>query len=302
MAADLLGPRGYEVLEADGSSDVMKDVLANLPDLILLDIKLPYQNGLEVCRHLKQDQRTSLIPVILMTVADEMEIRLEAQKVGADGFLSKPLESMVLLPEVELLIQSKRLKEWLGQMQQVLFLIAEAIEGRYSEGERSCARLAKLIQSFGEYLKLSPLEINDLILAVYLHDIGTVAIPDAVLLKKGLLTEEERELIKRHVLIGERICQPMQSRQGVAQIIRHHHERWDGSGYPDGLQGEEIPWLAQVFQIIDIYNALTSDRPYNKALSSAEALTIIAKETAKGWRNPELVQQFTDFICQKEQI
>lgn len=299
MAIDLLRPKGYQILECDGTTDVVASVLAHSPDLILLDVILPFQNGFEVCQQLKQDQRTKGIPVILMTVAEDNQVLAKSQEVCADGFLSKPLERMLLLPKVELLIQSKRLKEWLEQMQQVLFLLAQAIEGRYADREESDPRLDKLAQSFGEYLQLSPLEINDLILATYLHDIGTVAIPDAVLMKKGKLTEEERELIKRHVLIGEKICQPMQSRQGVAQIIRHHHERWDGSGYPDGLRGDEIPWLAQVFQILDIYDALTSQRPHKQALSSEEALAIIAEETAKGWRNPELVGQFTAFIQQK---
>jgi putative two-component system response regulator len=149
-------------------------------------------------------------------------------------------------------------------------------------------------------LQLSSTEISDLIFAARLHDIGTVGIPDAVLLKKGELTAQEREMIKQHVLIGEKICQPMQNRRGVLPIIRNHHERWDGSGYPDGLTGDDIPWLAQVFQIFDIYDALTSERPYKQALTPSEALATIAEETKKGWRNPKLVQQFTDFIQKTE--
>ena len=130
----------------------------------------------------------------------------------------------------------------------------------------------------------------------YLHDIGKVGIPDAVLLKTGKLTPQEWEIMRQHVLIGEKICQPLRTMRGVIPIIRHHHERWDGSGYPDGLMGDEIPYLAQVFQIIDIYDALTSERPYKKALSSKEALSTLAEEVDKGWRNPKLVQQFTEFI------
>ncbi|HAC63399.1 MAG TPA: two-component system response regulator [Cyanothece sp. UBA12306] len=301
MAVDLLHSDGYEVIETDGNVDILETISVNSPDLILLDVKMPDYNGFELCSNLKQDQQTQNIPIILMTVSDDNQSRLKSQEVHADGFLSKPLERMLLLPEVQLLVQRKRLYEWLEQMQQVLFLIAQAIEKRYSQEGSSCARVDQLAQAFGEYLNLNPVEINDLILAAHLHDIGTVVIPDAILLKKGELTPNERELIKQHVFIGEQICRPLQNRQGIPQIIRHHHERWDGSGYPDGLIGNEIPWLAQVFQIIDIYDALTSKRPYKKALNTQNALEIMTEEAQKGWRNPDLVKKFASFIQQQEQ-
>ena len=137
--------------------------------------------------------------------------------------------------------------------------------------------------------------------AARFHDIGTLAIPDAIMLKKGELTESEKELVKQHVLVGEKIFQPLSSRREVGRIIRHHHERWDGSGYPDGLVGEQIPWLAQIFQILDIYDALTSDRSYKDAVSSENALVILNQEVERGWRNPDLVAKFADFIDQQTQ-
>ncbi len=300
MAVDLLSVNGYYVIEHDGVSDVFATVKTVSPDLILMDIKMPNYNGFDICQQLKQNQDTRSIPVILMSVADDNQSRLKSQAVMADAFMSKPLESIVLLPEVELLIQRKRLYEWLEQIQQVLFLISQAIQQRYSPEVKSGIRFDKLAQGFGEYLNLNPVEISDLILASHLHDIGTVAIPDAVMMKQGTLNEEERELIKKHVLIGEEICKPMQNRRGIAQIIRHHHERWDGSGYPDGLIGESIPKLAQIFQILDIYEALTSQRPYKQAYSPQEALKIIKEEAEKGWRNVKLVQQFVAFMEEKQ--
>ncbi|MDJ0601742.1 MAG: response regulator [Crocosphaera sp.] len=299
MAVDLLSVNGYHVIEHDGASDIFTTVRTVSPDLILMDIKMPNHDGFDICQQLKQTQDTRSIPIILMSVADDNKSRLKSQGVMADAFMSKPLESIVLLPEVELLLQRKRLYEWLDQIQQVLFLISQAIQQRYSSEEKSELRFDKLAQGFGEYLNLSPVEINDLILASHLHDIGTVAIPDAVMMKQGKLNEEERELIKKHVLIGEEICKPMQNRRGIAQIIRHHHERWDGSGYPDGLIGESIPKLAQIFQILDIYEALTSQRPYKQAYSNQEALKIIKEEAEKGWRNVKLVQQFVAFMEKK---
>lgn len=295
-AVDLLALDGYEVIETDGSSDVIEQALYTKPDLILLDVMMPDLSGFEVCRRLKEDERTRSIPVIFMTVSDDRRSRLQSREVGGDDFLSKPLDRLELLSKVKLLIEQKRLNEGLDQTKEVLFLIASAIEERYSDGESSGARLEELADAFGQFLQLSSAQINDLVFACRLHDIGTVGIPDAILLKQGELTEEERELIKQHVLIGEKICRPMQNRRGVLPIIRHHHERWDGSGYPDGLIGEQIPWLAQVFQILDIYDALTSERPYKQALSPRAAVEIISEEAAKGWRNPQLVEQFTAFI------
>lgn len=286
----------YEMIETDSQGDLFEYSLETQPDLIILDVALSHANGFEVCERLKSDHQTRLIPIILTSVREDHQVRSQSQAVQAEAFLSKPLERTVLIPEVALLIQRKRLYEWLDQIQQVLFLIAQAVRERYSEEENTGVKIDRLAQSFGEYLQLSPIEISDLILAAHLHDIGTVAIPDSILLKKGELTLEERELIKQHVLIGEKICRPMQHRQGIAQIIRHHHERWNGSGYPDGLSGDQIPLLAQIFQILDIYDALTSKRPYKQALEPKPALEILKQEGEKGWRNPELVQKFTQFI------
>ena len=300
MAVDLLSANGYDVIEHDGISDIFTTIRTASPDLILMDIKMPNYNGFDICQQLKQDQDTRLIPIILMSVANDNRSRLKSQEVMADAFMSKPLESIVFLPEIELLIQRTRLYEWLEQMQQVLFLISQALEKRYLPQGKSGIRFDKLAQGFGGYLNLSPVEISDLILASHLHDIGTVAIPDAVMMKQGKLNEEERELIKNHVLIGEEICKPMQNRRGIAQIIRHHHEGWDGSGYPDGLIGESIPKLAQIFQILDIYEALTSHRPYKQPYSNQEALNIITEEAEKGWRNVKLVQQFVAFMENKQ--
>lgn len=300
MAVDLLSANGYDVIEHDGISDIFTTIITASPDLILMDLKMPNYNGFDICQELKQNPDTRSIPIILMSVADDNKSRIKSQEVMADAFMSKPLESMILLPEVELLIQRKRLSEWLEQMQKVLFLISQALEKRYLPEGKSGIRFDKLAQGFGEYLNLSPVEIIDLILASHLHDIGTVAIPDAVMMKQGKLNEEERELIKNHVLIGEEICKPMQNRRGIAQIIRHHHERWDGSGYPDGLIGESIPKLAQIFQILDIYEALTSHRPYKQPYSNQEALNIVTEEAEKGWRNVKLVQQFVAFMENKQ--
>lgn len=290
-AVALLEVEGYELLEADSGSAALEKVMKIQPDLILLDVMMPGMDGFEVCQQLKQDEQTRLIPVIFITALNDRQSRIRGIEAGGDDFLTKPFDRLELAARVKSLVRQKRLNEDLDHTEQVLFSIARAIESRDPNTGDHCERLVTLGQSFGEFLNLTRAEMRNLQWGSYLHDIGKVGIPDAVLLKTGKLTPQEWEIMRQHVLIGEKICQPLRTMRGVIPIIRYHHERWDGSGYPDGLVGDEIPYLAQVFQMIDIYDALTSERPYKRALTPEEALEVIAQEAAKGWRNPKLVQQ-----------
>ncbi|MEC4984033.1 MAG: response regulator [Oscillatoria sp. PMC 1068.18] len=303
-AVAMLSAEDYEIVEAESGTKAIEAAINSHPDLILLDLMMPQMDGIDVCRELKQNEQTQAIPVILTTVSQERRSRQSALDAGADDVLAKPLDRLQLLARTKTLIDQKRLKEDLSETEQVLFSIARAIENRDSQTsslEDSCAKLTALAQGFGKFLQLSREDIQNLMSAAQLHDIGKVAIPDSVLLKQGELTPEEREIVKQHVLIGEQICQPLRNLRGVLPIIRHHHERWDGSGYPDNLVGNEIPWLAQVFQIIDIYDALTRKRSYKKTYTSAQALEIITEETRNGWRNPVLTEKFKSFIESQEQ-
>jgi putative two-component system response regulator len=295
-AVALLSVEGYDVLEADNGPAALKTVISGNPDLILLDVMMPGMDGFEVCRHLKQDEQTRLTPVVFVTALDDRRARLKGIEAGGDDFLTKPFDQLELSARVKSLIRQKRLNEDLDHAEQVLFSIARTVESRDPNTGDHCERLVTRGKAFGEFLKLSRIEIRDLMWGGYLHDIGKVGIPDAVLLKPGKFTPDEWAVMQQHVLIGQQICQPLRTMRGVVPIIRHHHERWDGSGYPDGLVGAQIPYLAQVFQVIDIYDALTSERPYKKAFTPEEALKIFDEETAKGWRNPELIEQFKEFI------
>jgi putative two-component system response regulator len=287
---------GYEVEEASSGPAALDAVLTSNPDLVLLDVMMPGMDGFEVCRRLKQDEHTRLIPIVFVTAFDDRRARLRGIEAGGDDFLSKPFDQLELSARVKSLVRQKRLNEDLDHAEQVLFSIARTVESRDPNTGDHCERLVEQGRVFGEFLGLPRVAIRDLMWGGYLHDIGKVGIPDAILLKPGRFDPEERQLMETHVLIGEKICAPLRTMRGVVPIIRHHHERWNGSGYPDGLVGEEIPYLAQVFQIIDIYDALTSERPYKRAFSTVEALTIIDEETTKGWRNPELVAKFKEFI------
>lgn len=295
-AVALLSVEGYEVLEAESGPIALKRVIECSPDLILLDVMMPGMDGYEVCRRLKEDEQTRLIPVVFITALNDKRSRIMGIEAGGDDFLSKPFDRLELSARVKSLVRQKRLNEDLDHAEQVLFSMARAVESRDPNTGDHCERLVAMGKAFGEYIQLPRTDIRNLMWGGYLHDIGKVGIPDAVLLKKGPFTPEEREIMNNHVLIGEKICKPLRSMRGVLPIIRYHHERWDGTGYPDGLGGEEIPYLAQVFQVIDIYDALTSERPYKRAFTVAEALEIMKQETQRGWRNPKLSQQFTEFI------
>lgn len=294
---DILRLANYEVMEADCHTDIVNFVEKNNLDLILLELSLPNQDTLSICRKLKSSAATQMIPIIFMTVDHrKTQSRIKCLEAGAEDILVKPIERWDLITKVKNLIQQKSLNENLYETEKVLFRIAQAIDNPNLDNSKSEIKLAYLAKAFGTYLDLNQHQIKSLVYAAYLHDIGTVAVPEEILLKKGKLTDSEKSIIAQHVLIGEKICQPLENRLDILPIIRHHHEKWDGSGYPDGLIGEDIPWLAQVFQIIDIYDAITSERSYKQALDPQEALCIIEKEAEKGWRNPYLVGKLKEFI------
>ena len=298
-AAALLSLEGYEVIEIENGVEALEVVHTYKPDMILLDVMMPQMSGFEVCRQLKQNEETRLIPLVFITALHDRKSRIAGIEAGADDFITKPFDRLELSARVKSLIHQKRLNEDLDHAEQVLFSIAKAVESRDPVTGDHCERLCNLGQKFGEFLQLPRQTIRDLMWGGYLHDIGKIGIPDAILLKPDRFTSEERAIMCQHVIIGENICRPLRTMQGVLPLIRHHHERWDGSGYPDGLVGDEIPLIAQVFQILDIYDALRSERPYKSSWSLAETKKIMNEETDKGWRNPDLVRQFWEFIEQQ---
>ena len=301
-AVALLCVEGYEVLEADNGPKALEVIQDIPPDLILLDVMMPGMDGFEVCRRLKQNDHTRLIPIIFITALNDRRSRLKGIEAGGDDFLSKPFDQLELSARVKSLVHQKRLNEDLDHAEKVLFSIASTIESRDPNTGDHCDRLVQRGEQFGAFLGLSRADIRNLMWGAYLHDIGKVGIPDNVLLKQGKLSTEEWQIMQQHVIIGEQICKPLRTMRGVLPIIRHHHEKWNGSGYPDGLKGNDIPYLAQVFQMIDVYDALTSERPYKTALSSAESLKVMFAETEKGWRNPTLMEQFAQFIHTQQEV
>lgn len=288
----LLERQGYSVRTASDGLSALSECAAHPPDLVLLDVMMPGRNGFEVCRELKSNSETRLIPVVLITGLSEKSDRISGIEAGADDFLSKPIDVMELKARVRSLLRLKSFTDELENAESVLFSLALSIESRDPYTHGHCTRLAEYSARLGQRLGLAEEDVTALRRAGVVHDVGKVIVPDAVLLKPAPLTSEERGVIKQHPEVGENICAPLRSFRTVLPIIRHHHERWDGSGYPDGLIGKAIPVTARILQIADVYDALTTTRPYRRALPSHEAWEILQAEVNRGWWDAQMVHEF----------
>src|SRR3982075_4716077 len=249
---ELLTAQGCKVIAVPDGAAALEELTRTQFDLVLLDVMMPHLNGFEVCEKIKNNPDTYLIPVIMITALSEKQDRLEGIKVGADDFLSRPVDRTELLARVRSLLKLKLRTDELERAESVLFTLVRSIEGKDPYTHGHCERLAEYSARLGEQLNLAEEQLVALRRAGIVHDVGKIAIPDAILLQPGRLTPEEWTIIREYSVIGERICAPLKSFRLVLPIIRHHHEKLDGSGYPDGLRGDAIPLTARVLQIVDV--------------------------------------------------
>jgi putative two-component system response regulator len=292
----LLRREGFDVRNASDGPSALAECAKFSPDLILLDILMPGMNGFEVCRMIKATPETRLTPVVLITGLSATEDRIEGINAGADDFLSKPIDINELLARTRSLLRLKQYTDELENAEAVVFTLAQSIEARDPYTRGHCERLADMSARLGARLEIPEEDIKALRWAGIVHDIGKVVVPDAILLKPGPLTPEEMDVMRKHSVVGERICEPLKSFRPVLPIIRHHHEKRNGSGYPDGKSGEEIPLTARILQLADVYDALTTNRPYRTAVSSEEALLIMDDEAKLGWWDQGMFNKFRDMI------
>jgi putative two-component system response regulator len=289
MLERLLVRDGYRVRLARDGAQALKAVAQEMPDLILLDVVMPTLDGFETCRRLKTDPATRLVPVVLVTALTNRTDRIAGLEVGADDFLSKPVNAAELAARVRSLLRIKRYTDELDSAESVILSLALTIEARDRSTEGHCQRLARYAVSLGAAVGMGDEELAALARGGFLHDIGKVGIPDAVLLKPSRLTPAEYEVMKQHTVIGDRLCGELRLLRHVRPIVRHHHERLDGSGYPDRLRGSQIPMAAQIMSVVDVFDALTTARPYKPALPAEEAYAELMREVRNGWRDRELV-------------
>src|SRR5260370_15982849 len=301
LLRELLSSKGYDVVTAGEADEALSKVHSEKPDLILLDVVMPGKSGYELCRGLKEDPFTRLIPVVMMTGLSDRNDRVRGIEAGADDFLNKPLYPEELFARVKSLLKLKEFTDELENAESVLVALALGIESRDPYTGNHCQRLAHYASDLGEHIGLDSDSIVALKRGGYLHDLGKVSIPDEILKKNSALTSEEGGMMKHHPIIGESICTPLKSFRNVLPIIRHHHERWDGSGYPDQLTHYDIPLLARITQVVDVYDSLRSARPYKVALTHDEAEQILMTESRKGLWGPDLVPEFFNMLKKKEQ-
>lgn len=301
LLTGLLRREGYQVDTVVDGVEAVEAIARTPPDLVLSDVLMPRMTGFELCRHLKGDPDTRLIPVVLVTSLREREDRIEGINAGADDFLSKPVDAHELKARVRSLVRLKRFTDDLDCAESVILSLAMTIEARDYRTGGHCERMAAFATAFGVHLDLDDEALAALHRGGYLHDIGKVGVPDAVLMKPGPLTPEETVAMRRHTVVGDALCGELRLLSAVRPIVRHHHERWDGSGYPDGLTGDAIPLLAQITAIVDVFDALTSERVYRAPVSPAEACAELQKEAAAGWHRPDLVREFVG-LCQTGRV
>src|SRR5437868_4474610 len=282
LLRELLTSRGYLVLSAGDADEALSIIHDERPDLILLDVIMPGKSGYDLCRELKADPNTRLIPIIMITGLSDRDDRIRGIEAGADDFLSKPLYPEELFARVRSLLKLKEFTDELDNAEAVLFSLALGVEARDPYTGDHCARLARYASELGKLLKMDYDSIISLKRGGYLHDLGKVSIPDEILKKGASLSAGEWRIMRQHPAIGESICRPLKTLRQVLPIIRHHHEHWDGSGYPDGLRGEAIPLLARALQVVDVYDALVTPRPYKIALTHEEAEATMHRESDAG--------------------
>jgi cyclic di-GMP phosphodiesterase len=289
---ELLAAAGHDVRLAADGVEALALVADCKPDLILLDLDMPRLGGYEVCRRVKQDPATRLIPLVIVTGSGAFDAKLRAWEMGADDFLSKPLHCVELLARCRSLLRVKRLIDELDTAESVVFALARAVEAKSPYTQGHAARVTLYALALADEVGVGPDDRATLRKGALLHDIGKISIPDAILDKPAPLTAEEQELVRQHTVQGARIVEPLQSLREAVPLIRSHHERFDGRGYPDGLRGDDIPPLVRVLSVADVYDSLASKRPYRDALPHAACLKMLSENARAGGLDPDLTETF----------
>ncbi len=285
------------VITATDGIEALELVKRDHPDLVLLDVMMPRMDGYEVCQRLKASPEGKLLPVVMVTALGQIADRVRGLEVGADDFIVKPIERVELVARVRSLLRVKQLYDRLDDAQRTIFSLARAVEAKDSSLEAHTERVGMNARRVGQMLGLADDALDDLLWGGVIHDIGKIGIPDSILLKPGPLTVAEFETMKQHVFTGEDIARPLRSAHDLLPIIRHHHERIDGTGYPDGLAGENIPLGARIVAICDAFDAMISDRPYRRGLTHENALATLTAGAGTQW-DAHLVGIFQTLVSQ----
>ncbi len=300
LLREILSSSAFDAHESEDGRSALSRAEEEEFDVIILDKRMPGVDGDEVCRRIRSRPDMRLLPIIMVSGASSDEELAASLQAGASDFLRKPFPPAELVARVTAAAGRKRLLDQLEHVDALFYAVARMVEARDWYTGQHCSRLAHNSVHFGRFLGLGDEECRLLRNLGTLHDIGKIAIPDRILLKEARLDPAERAAMEQHPVIGANLCNSIRSLKPLAPLVRHHHERWDGSGYPDGLAGEKIPYLARVFQLLDIYDALASERAYRPPLPHDEILAYFEDERRAGRLDPLLTDRFLDFLHRRK--
>jgi putative two-component system response regulator len=293
--AALLQLSGHTVeLFSDGRR-ALAAIACQPPDLVILDVQMPDLDGYAVCTALKRDSATWGIPVIMVTIEGQREARLLGIEAGADDYLSKPVDARELELRIRVLLRNKRRIDRLEHAEAVIFALARAVEAKDAYTEGHLRRLERYAEAIGRRMGMEGEALIALRYGARLHDVGKVGVDEIIIRKSGPLTPTEYRTMQQHTIIGERIVQPLRLATSVAPIVRHHHERWDGRGYPDGLSKTDIPLGARIVAVADSFDAMTTQRPYNRPLGLDEAIERLRIGSGVYW-DPQVIDVFISWF------
>ncbi len=285
----LLTPAGYAVEEAATAEDGLARIRAESPDLVLLDLHLPDRSGHDVLEAIRADPATRLLPVVMLTGMATASEKMRAQSGGVTDFIPKPFSQEELIPRVRALVMLKLFADEHEHAEHVILTLAKTIDARDPYTAGHSGRVAEYADRIAMRLGLDAAARNDMRRGALFHDLGKIVIPDAILRKPGALTPEERKIIEEHPVVGNDLLSPMKTMRKTLPVVYHHHERIDGSGYPEGISGPAIPMTVRIVTIADIFDALTTDRAYRGALTVDTAFEILVEGVQKSWWDPEAV-------------
>lgn len=286
---------GVDAHHAASADEAARQLANDGVGVLIVDIDDAHGDAVELCRSVKRNSATRLLPIALLSDDREREQRLAGIETGAEAVLAKPFDPEELLVRVRAFSRVSQYAGDLDSAAAIIMTVTAMIEARESSPGH-CYRMANYATALGRAIHLSDADLKALYRGAFLHDIGMLSIPDGILRKGGRLEPEEYEVIKSHTAIGDALCANLRTLHGVRPIVRHHHERLDGSGYPDGLRGDDVPVLAQIVSIVDLFEAVTMGREYVEPRSATDAIKLLRHETAVGWRRPDIVEAFITLV------
>ncbi|MEQ8767536.1 MAG: response regulator [Planctomycetota bacterium] len=292
----LLSPLGYEVQSVGSGREVLDLIEGRTPDLVLLDINMPAPDGLSVCRELRARAETKSVPVVIVSAYDDDQHRLEGIQAGADAYLTKPFPAEILTAKIENLLVRKNLHDSLENPESVLLTLVRAIEAKSPYTQGHSMRVATYSQRVGQHLELPEVKCQDLYIGGILHDIGKIGVHEDIINKPGPLDRSEFDEMKKHPALGYEIILPLKITKPALHIVRSHHEKLDGSGYPDGLKADEIELETRIVAIADAFDALTTDRPYRKRMTRREAIDLLDAEADMGVWDRDVIRAFDEAL------